>query len=49
MKLYMGDILKNIPQDSHRVYLVGSFGGAMRILFNNIRPEKYAGVIVYGG
>lgn len=44
------DILKNIPHDSLCIYLAGFSGGALRAYELKIRrPEKYAGVIAYGG
>ncbi|WP_111708890.1 sialate O-acetylesterase [Lutibacter citreus] len=46
----MNDILKNIPHDSNRIYLAGFSGGAMRAYgLATRRPEKYAGIVAYGG
>jgi len=46
----LNDILENIPHNSDKIYLAGFSGGAMRAYsLTTRRPEKYDGIIAFGG
>ena len=46
----LNEIFKVIPHDEKQIYLAGFSGGAMRCYgLSTRRPEKYAGILAFGG